>query len=150
MGIYGQAKIDGVDAEVSMALATAGQAIEPGARLVRLILDDEARKKMGVGLDKMLSPLFTSILGEDIGGSMGIWPKLMILGGLLGLLGGGITGNKGMGGFGGIMMLAGLAPSLFKMISGGGDKGDKKIEETSALQPGQAIRNNPAAAPAPA
>ncbi len=56
--VYGDAKIDGVDADVSMALPlNVTAAGEPGAdqRQVRLLLDDEARKRLGVSLDEIIS-----------------------------------------------------------------------------------------------
>jgi hypothetical protein len=68
VGIYGHAKIDGVDADVSMALATDGKARDPGARLVRLILDDDARKKMGIGLENMLSGSITALVADGVDG----------------------------------------------------------------------------------
>ena len=56
--VYGKAKIDGVAADVSMSLpstGTGGATPRPGERQIRLVLDDAARKRLGVGLDTMLS-----------------------------------------------------------------------------------------------
>ena len=73
MTIYGKAKIDGVGADVSMSLPVGdgGEGTEtevrPGERQVRLVLDDEARKRLGVGLDDVLSGTVTALVtdGDD-------------------------------------------------------------------------------------
>lgn len=63
--VYGQATIDGVAADVSMAFPTNGsRQAGPGARLVRVILDDEARKKLGIGLENMLSGSITALVSD--------------------------------------------------------------------------------------
>jgi hypothetical protein len=68
--IYGKAKLDGVGADVSMSIPmgagqTAGGA---GDRQVRLLLDDEARKRLGVGLDDMLSGTVSALVSDSSGG----------------------------------------------------------------------------------
>ena len=73
MTIYGKAKIDGVGADVSMSLPVGdgGEGTEtevrPGERQVRLVLEDEARKRLGVGLDDVLSGTVTALVtdGDD-------------------------------------------------------------------------------------
>ncbi|MHA1553251.1 MAG: hypothetical protein ACTSU0_02440 [Alphaproteobacteria bacterium] len=68
--VYGRARIDGVEADVSMVLSSlSSKTAAPGARLVRLILDDEARRKLGVGLENMLSGSITALISDgDDGG----------------------------------------------------------------------------------
>ena len=65
--VYGKAKIDGVPADVSMSLpANGGVRPQPGGRVVRLVLDDAARKKLGVGLEDVLSGTVTAtVTGGD-------------------------------------------------------------------------------------
>ncbi len=64
--VYGRAEIDGVEADVSMALPPlGGTSTQPGTRLVRLILDDEARKKLGVGLENMLAGSVTTLVSDN-------------------------------------------------------------------------------------
>ncbi len=68
--VYGKAKIDGVRADVSMSLPVTGTTAtesRPGERQVRMVLDDEARKRLGVGLDEVLSGTVTALVtdGED-------------------------------------------------------------------------------------
>ena len=67
--VYGKAKIDGVPADVSMSLPTAegGAKPKPGERQIRLVLDDAARKKLGVGLEDVLSGTVTALVtgGDD-------------------------------------------------------------------------------------
>ena len=66
VGIYGRAEIDGVEADVSIALPALGSnSAQPGARLVRLILDEEARKKLGVGLENMLAGSITTLVSDN-------------------------------------------------------------------------------------
>jgi hypothetical protein len=56
VSIYGKAKIDGVPADLSMALPlVVSSGDKPGERQVRMMLDDEARKRLGVGLDQVIS-----------------------------------------------------------------------------------------------
>ena len=92
----------------------------------------------------------TLALGKDIAGNMGMWPKLLILGGLLSMLGGGLTGSRGLGGMGGIMMLLGLAPTLFKALTGGKskDKAEKVIDPGAASTINKPVE--PVRTPAPA
>jgi hypothetical protein len=68
--VYGKAKIDGVAADVSMSLpSTAGGATpQPGERQVRLVLDDAARKKLGVGLEDVLSGTVTALVTDKEAG----------------------------------------------------------------------------------
>ncbi len=66
--VYGKAKIDGVPADVSMSLPTTdgGAALKPGERQVRLVLDDAARKRLGIGLEDVLSGTVTAtVTGTD-------------------------------------------------------------------------------------
>ena len=70
--VYGKAKIDGVLADVSMSLPVAGDsgaAAKPGERQVRLVLDDAARKRLGVGLDEVLSGTVTALVTDGEGGA---------------------------------------------------------------------------------
>ena len=69
--VYGRAKIDGIDADVSMTLAGDGAAAgEPGAdqRQVRVLLDDQARKRLGVSLDNILSGTMGALMTDIPGG----------------------------------------------------------------------------------
>ncbi len=68
--VYGKAKIDGVPADVSMSLPTDNGSVapQPGERQVRLVLDDAARKKLGVGMEDVLSGTVTAtVTGGDTG-----------------------------------------------------------------------------------
>ncbi len=68
--VYGKAKIDGVLADVSMSLPTNGAAkTQPGERKVRLVLDDAARKRLGVGLDNVLSGTVTALVTDGDAGA---------------------------------------------------------------------------------
>ena len=70
LAVYGKAKIDGVGADVSMSMpigSAAGQG-QPGDRRVRLLLDDEARKRFGVGLDQVLSGTMSAVVSDIVGG----------------------------------------------------------------------------------
>ena len=69
--VYGKAKIDGVAADVSMSLpaTTDGAKPQPGERQVRLVLDDAARKKLGVGLDNVLSGTVTALVTDGESGA---------------------------------------------------------------------------------
>lgn len=61
ISIYGQARIDGVVADVSMSFPMDETApVKPGERQVRLVLDDQARKLLGVGLDEILAGTVTA------------------------------------------------------------------------------------------
>ncbi len=66
--VYGRALIDGVEADVSMAFPSTSTTATPGAQLVRLILDDEARRKLGVGLEDMLSGSITALVSDNEAG----------------------------------------------------------------------------------
>ena len=70
VAIYGKAKIDGVGADVSMSfpIGPGAAAAGPGDRRVRLLLDDDARKRLGVGLDQMLSGTVSAIVSDAPGG----------------------------------------------------------------------------------
>ncbi len=67
--VYGKAKIDGVPADVSMSMPATdgGTASKAGERQVRLVLDDAARKRLGVGLEDVLSGTVTALVtdGDD-------------------------------------------------------------------------------------
>ena len=69
--VYGKAKIDGVAADVSMSLPTTtdGTKPQPGERQVRLVLDDAARKKLGVGLEDVLSGTVTATVTDGDSGA---------------------------------------------------------------------------------
>lgn len=69
--VYGKAKIDGVVADVSMSLptATGGTAPQAGGRQVRLVLDDAARKRLGVGLEDVLSGTVTALVTDGDAGT---------------------------------------------------------------------------------
>jgi hypothetical protein len=67
--VYGKAKIDGVAADVSMAMPAAGAKPKPGERQVRLVLDDAARKKLGVGLENVLSGTVTALVTDANAGA---------------------------------------------------------------------------------
>ena len=70
VAVYGKANIDGVAADVSMSLPTTndGTKTQPGERQVRLVLDDAARKRLGVGLDNVLSGTVTAtVTDKDTG-----------------------------------------------------------------------------------
>ncbi len=69
--VYGKAKIDGVAADVSMSMPTAtdGAKALPGERQVRLVLDDAARKRLGVGLEDVLSGTVTATVTDADSGA---------------------------------------------------------------------------------
>ncbi len=69
--VYGKAKIDGVVADVSMSLptTTGGAKPQPGERQVRLVLDDAARKRLGVGLEDVLSGTVTATVTDGEAGA---------------------------------------------------------------------------------
>jgi hypothetical protein len=66
VSIYGKAKIDGVGADVSMSFPMGNGTGDagPGDRRVRLLLDDEARKRFGVGLDEILSGTISALVTD--------------------------------------------------------------------------------------
>ncbi len=66
VAIYGKAKIDGVGADVSMSfpMGPNGADSAPGDRRVRLLLDEEARKRFGVGLDEVLSGTISALVSD--------------------------------------------------------------------------------------
>jgi Protein of unknown function len=66
VAVYGRAKIDGVGADVSMSFPIGSGASDttPGDRRVRLLLDDEARKRFGVGLDEVLSGTISALVSD--------------------------------------------------------------------------------------
>ncbi len=68
--VYGKANIDGVPADVSMSLPSTDGAAkpQPGERQVRLVLDDAARKKLGVGLEDVLSGTVTATVTDGDSG----------------------------------------------------------------------------------
>ena len=70
IAIYGKARIDGVGADVSMSFPIGGAAAAGGAgdRRLRLLLDDEARKRLGVGLDEVLSGTVSALVSDAPGG----------------------------------------------------------------------------------
>ena len=67
--VYGRAKIDGVDADVSM-LFPGGKADGPGTdeRQVRVQLDDQARERLGIALDEILSGTMGALVTDIPGG----------------------------------------------------------------------------------
>ncbi len=69
--VYGKAKIDGVAADVSMSLPSTDSTAkpQPGERQVRLVLDDAARRKLGVGLEDVLSGTVTALVTEGDSGA---------------------------------------------------------------------------------
>jgi hypothetical protein len=68
LSVYGKAKIDGVPADVSMTLPLSLDATQtPGDRQVRMLLDDQARKRLGVGLDQVMSGTVSALI-TDLGG----------------------------------------------------------------------------------
>ena len=63
--IKGKAKIDGVAAEVDMSQPIAsGTAAGVGQRSVRLVLDDAARKRFGIGLDDVLAGTIEALVSN--------------------------------------------------------------------------------------
>jgi hypothetical protein len=73
ISVYGKEKIDGVPADVSMSFPTSSSlaaiAGNAGDKRVRLLLDDDARKKLGVGLDDMLSGTVSALVSDLPGGA---------------------------------------------------------------------------------
>jgi hypothetical protein len=71
VAVYGKAKIDGVGADVSMSfpIGTGGTTDASGGdRRVRLLLDEEARKRFGVGLDGILSGTISALVSDAADG----------------------------------------------------------------------------------
>ncbi|HVY18965.1 MAG TPA: AsmA-like C-terminal region-containing protein [Bauldia sp.] len=70
VAIYGRAKIDGVGADVSMSFPIGNGNADntPGDRRVRLLLDEEARKRFGVGLDEVLSGTISALVSDAADG----------------------------------------------------------------------------------
>lgn len=66
LAIYGKARIDGAAADVSMSIPFGDSSVasEAGDRRVRLLLDDEARKRFGVGLDGVLSGSISALVSD--------------------------------------------------------------------------------------
>jgi hypothetical protein len=65
VAIYGKARIDGAVADVAMAFPIGVAAAGPGSdRRVRLLLDDEARKRFGVGLEGVLSGSIAALVSD--------------------------------------------------------------------------------------
>ena len=69
VSVYGKAKIEGVAADVSLSFPMSGSTTAGGDRRVRLLIDDDARKKLGVGLDEMLSGSMSALVSEDSDGA---------------------------------------------------------------------------------
>ena len=67
--VYGTAKLDGVAADVSMKFPVNSATDAAGDRRVRLVLDDEARKRLGVGLDDVLSGTLSALVTDLPGGA---------------------------------------------------------------------------------
>jgi hypothetical protein len=67
VSVYGKARIDGVPADVSMILPLTLQGAKPGEQQVRMVLDDQARKRLGVGLDQVISGTVAALI-IDLGG----------------------------------------------------------------------------------
>ncbi len=60
--IYGKAKIDGTNADVSMTFPLTGGA--GSDRRVRLLLDDAARKRFGIGLENVISGTIGALVAD--------------------------------------------------------------------------------------
>lgn len=70
VAVYGKARIDGAVADVSMSFPIGGASGGPGSdRRVRLLLDDEARKRFGVGLENVLSGTMSALVSDTSDGS---------------------------------------------------------------------------------
>ena len=68
VSIYGNARIDGAVADVSMSIPIGQGAASESDRRVRLLLDDEARKRFGVGLDNVLSGSIAALVSDTPNG----------------------------------------------------------------------------------
>jgi hypothetical protein len=65
VAIYGKARIDGAIADVSMSIPLGAPGDASGSdRRVRLLLDDEARKRFGVGLENVLSGAISALVSD--------------------------------------------------------------------------------------
>jgi hypothetical protein len=73
VSIKGKAKIDGTLAEVDMTqpISPTGVSAGPGQRSVRLVLDDAARKRFGIGLDDVLAGTIEALVSNIGDGSEG-------------------------------------------------------------------------------
>ena len=70
VAVYGKARIDGAVADVAMAFPIGAQDAGPGSdRRVRLLLDDEARKRFGVGLENVLSGSIAALVSDTPDGN---------------------------------------------------------------------------------
>ena len=67
VAVYGKARIDGVGADVSMSFPLGAVGENAGDRRVRLVLDDAARKRFGVGLDEVLSGTIAAQVTDGAG-----------------------------------------------------------------------------------
>jgi hypothetical protein len=69
VSVYGKARIDGVVADLSMALPlTLGHTQRPGERQIRLVLDDDARKRLGIALDQIISGTIGALVTDNATG----------------------------------------------------------------------------------
>jgi hypothetical protein len=66
--VYGRAEIDGVDADLSMSMPLGGSQ-QASDRRVRLNLDDEARERLGVRLESVLSGAVAALVTDLPDGS---------------------------------------------------------------------------------
>jgi hypothetical protein len=65
VAVYGKARIDGAIADVSMSIPIGAPGSGTGSdRRVRLLLDDEARKRFGVGLENVLSGSISALVSD--------------------------------------------------------------------------------------
>jgi hypothetical protein len=72
VSVFGDATIDGVEADVSMSFPVNElETPAPGTRRVRLVLDDEARRHLGVGLEGVLSGSVTALVSDETAGGVG-------------------------------------------------------------------------------
>jgi hypothetical protein len=72
--VTGKAKIDGVVADIDMSQQiTSEGASKPGVgqRSVRLVLDDKARKRFGIGLDEVLAGTISALVSNRENGESG-------------------------------------------------------------------------------
>ena len=69
--IKGKAKIDGVAADVSLSqpINLEGQAAGPGQQVARLLLDQAARKRLGIGLDDILGGTVGALISNSKSGT---------------------------------------------------------------------------------
>ncbi|MFO1184275.1 MAG: AsmA-like C-terminal domain-containing protein [Bauldia sp.] len=66
VSINGRAKIDGVTANLAMTvpLGENAKAASDGRRQIRMVLDDDARKKLGIGLDDVIAGTVEATVNE--------------------------------------------------------------------------------------